>query len=181
VYKRQLEVFASPSEVHFKPFSLLKAIRPDESEQLFFNMNNSEQFNLLSEDECLVIDLTDTDALKKAEGFFDSIVSRELEGVVVKPESPYIKGVAPFLKVRSPLYLSIIYGYDYLYPPKYEKLIRQKKVQNKMKTSIDEYAYGKRMLEIPRNTISDKNKEYVNLFARLIFEEKKEEKFDPRL
>ena len=98
------------------------------------------------------------------------------EGVVVKPEQPYIKGVAPFLKVRSSRYLSIIYGYDYMYPSKYEKLVRQKRTDRKRQTSIDEYAYGKRMLEIPRSEISMENKEYTSLFARLIFEEKQEEK-----
>lgn len=181
IYKRQLELFAAQGEIHFKPFSLLKAMKADGTEQLFFDMPNSEQFSLLSDDDHLVIDLGDENALSQAEAFFNAIVERELEGVVVKPEMPYIKGVAPFLKVRSPRYLSIIYGYDYMHPPKYEKLVRQKRISRKLATSIDEYEYGKRMLEIPRSEISESNKDYVNLFAKLIFEEKKEERFDPRL
>ena len=181
VYKRQLELFASVGDIHFKPFSLLKAIRPDETEQLYFDMINSEQFALVSGDDCLVVDLASPTALSEAEGFYNAIVEKELEGVVVKPEQPYIKGVAPFLKVRSETYLHLIYGADFSFAPKYERLVRQKRIDRKLRCSIEQYAYGKRMLEIPRCEIAIENKAYVNLFAKLIFEEKQEESFDPRL
>jgi len=181
VYKRQLELFATQGVIHFKPFSILKGIHPDGSEKLFFDMCNSVQFGLVSEDECMVIDLDDDNALTEAEGFFNKVVEMELEGVVIKPEEPSIKDVAPYLKVRNPRYLSIIYGMDYLYPPKYEKLVRQKRINRKLQTSITEFEYGKRLLEIPRNEISMDNQEYINLFAKLLIEQKKEERFDPRL
>ena len=180
-YKRQLELFAMPGEIHFKPFALLKGIKTDGSEQLFFDMPNSEQFQLVSEDEYLVVELASETALEGAQAFFDKIVAKELEGVVVKPQEPYIKGVAPYMKVRSIRYLHLIYGADICFPSKYERLVRQKRITHKLATSIDEYEYGKRMLEIPRAEISQDNKTYTNLFAKLIFEEKKEEKFDPRL
>jgi hypothetical protein len=181
VYKKQLELFATPGEIQFKPFAILKAIKSDGTEQLFFDMPNSDQFGLVSNDEYRIIPLDSETALAEAEEFFDWIVDQDLEGVVVKPQLPYIKGVAPYLKVRNPNYLTIIYGYDYQFETKYQKLVRQKRIGHKLATSIDEYEYGKRMLEIPRNEISMENKEYVNLFAKLIFEEKKEERFDPRL
>jgi hypothetical protein len=181
-YSRQLEVFASPSDtIEFKPFAILKGIRQDGIEDLFFHIPNSEQFATVSDDDYAVIDLTQDDALDKANRFFESVLSHEMEGVVVKPDLPYIKGVAPYLKVRSPLYLHIIYGMDYTYEPKYQKLLRQKRIDGKLRTSIDEYEYGKRMLEIPRSEISKDNQDYVNLVAKLILEEKREEKFDPRL
>jgi hypothetical protein len=179
-YKRQLELFASQGKIEFKPFSLLKAIKPDGSETFYFDMPNSEQFKLLSDDTSATINLDDPDALTKAEEFYNSIMERELEGVVVKPET-YVKGVAPYLKVRSERYLSIIYGYDYMFPPKYARLVKQKRIDRKLKTSIDEFEYGKRMLEISRGEISDNNKNYNSLFAQLIFEEKQEATFDPRL
>lgn len=181
VYKRQLELFATEGEIHFKPFAILKGIKFDGSEQLFFDMPNSEQFQLVSDDECLVVDLSANDALERAEEFFNRVVDMELEGIVVKPQIPYIKDVAPYLKVRSEKYLTIIYNYDFLYPAKYEKLVRQKRIDRKLQTSMDEFVLGKRMLEIPRESISMENEEYVRLFARMIFEEKKEERFDPRL
>lgn len=180
VYERQLDLFAAEGETNFKPFSILKGIYPDNSEMLFSDMSASEQFNLVSEDECVVVDLNQDDAISKAKDFFDGIVKRELEGVVVKSEQ-YIKDVAPYLKVRNPQYLSIIYGMDYTYPFKYEKLVQQKRIARKLRASITEFEYGRRLLEIPRSEISMENKEYINLFAKLIFEHKRENTFDPRL
>jgi predicted kinase len=180
-YKRQLELFAQPAEIEFKPFALLKGIRSDGTEKLFFDMPNSEQFSLVSDDVCLVVNLKYDEDCIKAEEFFNDVVGRELEGVVIKPEQPYIKGVAPYMKVRNPHYLAIIYSYDYTFEPKYQKLLRQKKITRKLATSIDEFEYGKRMLEIPRSEISKDNKAYVSLVAKMILEEKKEERFDPRL
>jgi predicted kinase len=179
-YKRQLELFASQGEIQFRPFSILKAIRHDRSEVFYFDVPNSKQFQLLADDDCISIDLNDVNALAEAEKFYNSIMERELEGVVVKPEV-HIGGVAPFLKVRSERYLSIIYGYDYKYPAKYERLVKQKRIDRKLRASIDEFEYGKRMLEIPRDEISVQNKNYASLFAQLIFEEKQEATFDPRL
>ena len=46
---------------------------------------------------------------------------------------------------------------------------------------IYEFEVGKRMLEIKRSEIHIQNKEYVSLFAKMIFEEKREASFDPRL
>lgn len=181
IYKRQLELFAMPARVEFKPFAILKAITSDGTEKLFFDMKNSEQFNLISNEKCLVINLNENNAYSEAEKFFSQILEQELEGVVVKPEQPYIKGVAPYLKVRSESYLHLIYGLDFSFLPKYEKILKQKRIERKRQCSIEQYEYGKRMLEIPRSEISMQNKEYVNLFAKLIFEEKKEEQFDPRL
>ena len=50
-----------------------------------------------------------------------------MEGVVIKPEEE--RENAPYLKVRNPEYLSIIYGYDYRFPHKYAKLLKQKHTQ----------------------------------------------------
>ena len=183
VYKEQLQLFASPSdEIEFKPFCLLKGGREDGSEQLFFDQKNSEMWGILTDDDCLVVDLSDLDeAIGLGEGFYQEVLARNLEGVVVKPDLAYIKGVAPFLKVRNPNYLSIIYGYDYLHENKFNKLIRQKRIRRKLEASIYEFEVGKRMLEIKRSEIHIQNKEYVSLFAKMIFEEKREASFDPRL
>ena len=183
IFKEQLRLFASPSDtLEFKPFSILKGIHPEGQEQLFFDRKNSELWDIVSEDKCVVVDLNDFDnALAEGEKFFQEILDAKIEGVVVKPEEVYIKGVAPFMKVRSPQYLFIIYGYDYQEPKKLVRLIKQKRISRKLQSSIDEWEYGKRMLEIKRADISMENKEYVSLFAKMIFEEHKEERFDPRL
>jgi hypothetical protein len=180
IYTKQLELYATAGETHFKPFSILKSCSQG-VEKLYFDHNNEDLFNLVSDDECCVVDLDDPKALEHAEGFFADIIAKDLEGVVFKPQAAYIKDVAPYMKVRNPNYLSIIYGYDYFFKPKYDRLVRQKRVARKLQASITEYEYGKQLLEIPYDEISKDNTLYTNLVAALILEEKKEEHFDPRL
>ena len=91
-------------------------------------------FRFLSEDEALVLDLSDGDALEKAERYFSRLTTEEgMEGVVIKPELWDGKTV-PYMKVRNADYLSIIYGYDYRFPHKYRKLLKQKSIQQKLRT-----------------------------------------------
>ena len=183
VYKKQLELFARPSDVvEFRPFGLLKAVNKNGTEIFFESMTNSEMFSSVSEDRCLTVSLDDVpEAITKLTEFFEEICARGGEGIVLKPDVVYTKGVAPYMKVRNPDYLSIIYGYDYKHPSKYGKLVRQKRVARKLQTSMDEFEYGRRMLAIPRAEISENNKQYVSLVAKMILEEKKETAFDPRL
>ena len=39
-------------------------------------------------------------------------------------------GIVPYMKVRNPSYLAIIYGYDYRFPHKYTKLMKQKNISS---------------------------------------------------
>ena len=70
-----------------------------------------------------------------------------MEGVVLKPEVIQANA-APYMKVRNKDYLSIIYGYDYGFPHKYKKLMKQKNINPKLRTSMNEYRLGNQMLSI---------------------------------
>lgn len=185
-YKEQLDIYGSDQPVHYKAFSILKFMYADGSEKLFFDETNEDIYKKVSDDDYLVLDITG-DLLKgpllKANFFFThQTVNEKKEGVVVKPnDKVYIKGVAPFIKVRNPDYLRIIYGYDYLEKPKYAKLMRQKNVKNKLRTSLKEFEIGKSMLEIPYNEISKDNNNYKKCIIKMIGEEKIERELDPRL
>jgi hypothetical protein len=78
------------------------------------------------------------------------------------------------LKVRNPFYLSIIYGYDYKFPKKYEKLFNQKNIRRKLKASIVEYKLGEQMLKLPMGSNEQKQ-----VIANLLFENEKEKDIDP--
>jgi hypothetical protein len=103
-----------------------------------------------------------------------------MEGVVIKPRY-FTANVAPALKVRSPAYLTLIYGYDYRFPEKYGKLIAQKRTGRKMKTSIQEFDLGRRMLDIKLVDLNDQNQAFLQLAARMVLEERSERELDPRL
>jgi len=139
-------------------------------------------FNTLNNDSCYRLDVNDLNA---AEKYFNHLVnqnqSRPLEGVVIKPATSYVKGVAPFIKVRNKNYLRLVYGYDYDTPNRYARLLKKKNVRKKIELSIREYELGRRMLSIPYNDIKEDNDVYKNLVAMFITEERNEKGLDPRL
>ncbi len=182
IYNRQIDLYGKLEEkLEFKPFAILKTVHTDGSEKLFWDHSNEFIFTAVSDDEYLVVS-TDDKGLGIARRWFDKIVQENYEGVVIKPfEKVYISGVAPYIKVRNPNYLTIIYGYDYTIEPKSIRMIENKNIKGKLRVSIKEFDIGKRMLEIPYDKISEDNVEYLNLCAQMIFEEKKEKEFDPRL
>lgn len=183
VYSEQIYLFGSPGGLDYKPFGILKSIGNDGTE---FNwqaplQSNLSQFETVSEDQCLKVDLENPDDWGRAWDFFiNTTAIAKMEGIVVKP-SVITDNVAPALKVRGPNYLTLIYGYDYQFPSKYKRLIESKRTGKKMRTSIQQHKIGQRLLDVPRETISEENEEYLQLLAHMIVEEKFEKTLDPRL
>lgn len=182
-YNQQVALYGNEGEIDFLPFMLLKTIYEDGREVVHLNETEKtkDNYRLVSDQEFLVVDLTQEDFLVKAQAFFDKQVAKGEEGIVVKPEFTYIPGIVPFLKVRNPEYLRIIYGYNYLEPEIYQGLVQSKKVGKKMRISANEYTIAKKMLEIPVSQISENNEEYVKLLSQMIVEEQEEQKVDYRL
>ncbi|WP_438431415.1 metallophosphoesterase [Gorillibacterium sp. sgz500922] len=179
-YKRQLELYAEEEELEYKPFSVLKIVYADGREELP-NWPTSEMYGFLSDDEAVVLDLSDPEGLEKAESYFSRLTMENgMEGIVIKPELWNGKTV-PYLKVRNPNYLSIIYGYDYQFPHKYRKLLKQKNVNPKLRTSLQEYRLGLRMLAVPFHEIAPDHETYREIAANLLFEVAQEQGIDPRL
>ena len=138
-------------------------------------------YRFLSEDEALLLDFSEPDWLESAERFFARLTTeKHMEGIVIKPEERDGKSV-PYMKVRNPEYLSIIYGYDYRFPHKYRKLLKQKNVGSKIRTALSEYKLGMQMLAVPYAEIKPENKAYEEIAAGLLFEVAKERDIDPRL
>ncbi|RIX60179.1 metallophosphoesterase [Paenibacillus nanensis] len=179
-YKRQMELYAGDAELAYKPFAILKEMMTSGEERLP-EFRTSEMYRILSDDECLVLDLSDKSSYAKAEQFFRQLTTEQgMEGVVIKPEAEK-QGVVPYLKVRNAGYLSIIYGYDYKFPHKYNKLLKQKNMMPKLQTSLSEHRLGQSLLAIKLDDISPDNERYKEIAASLLFEVEKEKDIDPRL
>lgn len=179
VYDRQVELFGGEGELSFKPFNILKIVKKDGTE--IIPNNNVETYSQLNNVKAVVIDLNDAMDIAAAYAFNEIVTTRdEMEGVVVKP-IVNVEGVAPFLKVRNPNYLTLVYGYDYRFPHKYERLVKQKRVRRKLQASVREHEIGQAMLSTKQGDILETNEEYRKLIANMIAEEHKEEQFDPRL
>ncbi|WP_235946072.1 metallophosphoesterase [Saccharibacillus alkalitolerans] len=182
VYDRQLDLYAGEGEAEYKPFGLLKIVYEDgREEQPGLTRKQSELYGLLSDDAQLQLNLEEEGAYERAAAFFETLTSEQgMEGVVIKPELPK-DGAAPNMKVRNPEYLSIVYGYDYRFPHKYGKLLKQKSIQRKLRTSVDEHKLGLRMLAVPIDDISPEHAEYRETASDLLFEVAGEKEIDPRL
>lgn len=180
VYQQQLELYAGDAELEYKPFAILKEVLESGDERIPDGLT-SEQYRFLNDDEILVLDLNEPDAYIKAEAYFAKVtVEKGMEGIVIKPEQEQ-QGVVPYLKVRNPGYLSIIYGYDYKFPHKYAKLMKQKNIVPKLRTSLAEHQLGRQLLEVRLDEISAENEVYKQIAANLLFEVTKEKEMDPRL
>ncbi|CAM4350017.1 putative kinase [Paenibacillus endophyticus] len=179
-YKIQLELYAEIGELEYKPFALLKIVHADGSESLP-DWPVSEMYRFLSDDPYISITLDDPGSYERADQYFRTLtVENHMEGVVIKPELP-IPYTVPYMKVRNKDYMSIIYGYDYRFPHKYSKLIKQKNIAMKLRTSLNEYRLGQRMLAVSFSDIAPDNEPYRAAVANLLFEVAKEKEIDPRL
>jgi predicted kinase len=180
VYKKQLELYAEDAEMEYKPFAVLKIVYDDGREQLPA-WSTSEMYRFLSEDEAITLDLSDPDSDARAESFFGKLTTeKHMEGVVIKPET-WNGRTVPYMKVRNPDYLTIVYGYDYRFPHKYRKLMKQKSIMRKLRTSLNEHQLGVRMLEVKFGEISPQHQAYQEIAANLLFEVGQEREIDPRL
>jgi len=177
VYSEQVELYGSQGEIHFKPFRILKALDSN-VEMVDFGLNTEEQFGMLSTDSYLVVNFSDENYLEKARQWYENITLNEhMEGCVIKPvEIEFPRYIAPFLKVRNPKYLTIIYGYDMYFPKKFDKLFSQKNISKKVKISISEYHIGEELLKM-----DIKSDEFQQAIANFMFETEKEKGIDPRL
>ncbi|AQY52390.1 hypothetical protein PWEIH_08426 [Listeria weihenstephanensis FSL R9-0317] len=179
-YKQQLEIYGAESDLDYKAFSVLKIIYNDGTEQIP-TWPTSEMYRFLNDDTFEVLDLTQPDALSIAWKYFHTItLTNKMEGIVIKPEklTPHI---APYMKVRNMDYLSIIYGYDFQFPHKFNKLIKQKNINKKLRTSINEWSLGSKLLQINWEEISPTNQKFNETAANLLFEVEQERDIDPRL
>jgi hypothetical protein len=177
IYHEQVEIYGNENiDIHFKPFRLLKAIKTDGS-VWNHGMSNEMQFRKFNNDEIYVYNFSDGE-LDSVEDWYDRITQDEkMEGCVIKPNDENVsEWVAPFLKVRNPKYLTIIYGYDMYFPKKFEKLFNQKNINKKVKASISEYKLGEQMLKTPIET-----DDFKQIVANIMFENEKEKGIDPRL
>ena len=182
VYSKQIELYGSGGEVHFKPFSILKEVFLDDTEKLFFDSSNAEIYSAINSDNYVVVDLNNQEEIEVLKQFYDkTTIDEDMEGIMLKPLKVYVEGVAPSIKVRNPRYLTIIYGPDYLYSSKFSKLINRKKVRRKLELSVKEWELGKRILEIPYRLINKENKHFIQAYGEMVLEEKFERELDPRL
>lgn len=203
-FHEQLELFAQPiteENKQIKPFAILKIIYKDDNKEenliqesdytnFYSYMDSQVRFGIAmlakeEEENYCIVEFSNPNYLVQAKEFYNKYVTElKMEGIVIKPELTYYplkQNIAPYLKVRNPDYLTLVYGYDYRSEKKYKKLMNQKSIRNKLHLSITEYELGKILLDFNRENIYIDNKDYINVCSKLILNIEKEKALDPRL
>ena len=189
VYREQMVLYGSPGEIDYKAFAILKVVYKDGKEECYY-LNNDEEnpktnqimFDMVNEDKCHRYDLNNEEDIESCiEQFKQYTAVEHCEGIVMKPNDINLNHVVPYMKVRNPDYLTIIYGYDYRTEYKFQKLYNKKSIHNKLRTSKKEWQLGKELLAVPYKEIN-RNNEYLKLlYTSFIKEENNELGLDPRL
>lgn len=176
-FLEQIELYGNDCQPYFKPFVIFKVIC-ETKEEILAN-DNLAVFGSFNTDPCYIVDKSRTNWLENSIKFFNTITTRKgYEGVVVKPKI-YEEGKAPYLKVRNREYLRLTYGYDYQLHEEFHS--KRKHINRKLKASITDWNRALKLLKIPVNEISEDNKEYINLIADFVVEDRHQQTLDPRL
>jgi len=180
VYSKQLELYGSDGELHFKPFNILKIIS-DDGDEMILN-DHRLGFEMVSDDKCFYFEFdneTLEENIQRAYVFFHSLVLDKTEGIIIKPIGEWTPKVVPMLKVRNNDYLQMIYGVNF--QREYNYYLSHRSVGNKMRASRNQWAIAQEILKIPMNQIGNSNQQYVELVRGRIYEEDFEKLLDPRL
>lgn len=179
-YRSQIEHFGSGGTLEFKPFNILKKVFSDGTEVL---PNDNTTFRLLNDDQMLVLDFsaeaTRNETINKVYQWFEHLSSQMEEGIMIKPIQSFIDGIPPAFKVRNNNYLTMIYGVDFM--GNFKRNLGKRKIDSKVKCSINDWMINWKLLQIPYNEIHSENYKLKNLFLDRILGESIENKLDMRL
>lgn len=170
-YKRQLDIYGKDGDIEFKGFDILYASKNGERVEIPWSID--DRFRKVNNDEILVVN-KDTE-LRVVKEWYKRLVSRDLEGCVIKPITPQTN-VSPAIKVRNNEYLRLIYGYNYTDRENYEEFVRSKQTGGKVKLAINEAKINDRLLDVELG--SD---EHYRLLEKFTFKIHGELELDPKL
>lgn len=186
-FKHQVALFGKEGKPYVEMFNILKIVDKDGEHTL---MHDNQRNSIILGTDFVDVDPNNWRENEELIQFLKKNAEQELEGVMVKPatfkwvptkfdeRSPQY---APYLKVRNPEYLRIVYGHNYTRPEKLKKLIAKKSIGRKVGASLKDYRLGEKLLDIPSKMIDNKNQAYKETLAEMILGFEKQKELDPRL
>lgn len=179
IFKEQVETFGKKESLYFKPFTLLKIINENGTEQL---PNSNLTYQEINEDAFLHLHFTENNYEENIQliyDFFEKLSSENEEGIMIKPEKNYIKGIPPCFKVRNNNYLTMIYGIRL--QEDYDYHLHKRNIKKKLEQSINDWEINQQMLQIPYKNLNRENYLMKLLLLKRINNEEIEKNLDPRL
>ena len=178
VFNKQVEIYSTEEDLHFKPFNILKKYYTDGSEYVY--KSNLKGFSEISNDNYLVVNLDNVEtAIEKTENFFKEVVLNDIEGIMIKPIQIYTTDVPHCLKVRNMDYLTMIYGLPFKL--NYEYYLKKRNIHKKIKMQKAQWEISQNMLLINQKDINNNNERYVELCKQRFETEYKAVDIDSRL
>lgn len=180
VFEKQINHFGKEQDLHFKPFNILKKIFDNGEEEI---PNDNLSYAIVNDDEYKMVTIN---SLEEMESKLDAIytwfntLSSDLEeGIMIKPQTAFIKNLPPAFKVRNNNYLTMIYGVDFI--NEYEKNIYKRNIGKKLECSINDWMLNWELLKTRYTNITKKNYAFKNIVLDRILGEQIENNLDHRL
>lgn len=170
--KEILNNFSSMEKPYLIPFSILMIDWGDERGMEYpeWDWETYRIKMLLGEEDSIIIS---SDDIETASNFFQEVVNKGMEGIVIKPLLPEDKAKIPYMKVRGRDYLRLVYGPNWM--NKESMLAATRNINKKVDLSVKEWHLGKQMI-----SSSHKYKRRELMVEMLGFIDK-ESLVDPRL
>lgn len=179
IFKNQIEIFGKVEPIYFKAFNVLKIVYQNGNEEI---PNSNLSFSWVNDDDFLHLKFNkenEAENLEIAYQFFQNLTAENEEGIMIKPEKSYIKGIAPCFKVRNNNYLTMIYGVNF--SNDFEHYLDKRNIKKKWEQSINGWEINQQMLRIPYKDLDEENYLMKLLLLKRINDEEIEKNLDPRL
>ncbi|MFW0738687.1 hypothetical protein [Flavobacterium sp. T12S277] len=179
VFKGQIDTFGKETELHFKPFTILKVVKKSGEEIL---PNSNLTYKMVNDDAFLHLEITTSnkeEQLKEMYSFFEKLTNDNEEGIMIKPVQNYIKNLPPCFKVRNNNYLTMIYGVNF--HQDFDHYLGKRSIRQKLEQSVNGWEINQKMLQIPYKDLEEENYLMRLLLLKRINNEEIEKTLDPRL
>jgi hypothetical protein len=178
-YKEQLQQHAyCEEEPSFQPFDVLKIVFEDGT-QTIPDWSTPELYEAARPEQEYgpVIVPDGTKNMSAVWDLWDQLREDDMEGVVVKPLTGFRDATPPYLKVRTPEYLTLAYGPKYM--GRFDDLYESRYVGHKIRVSREETELARELLSYNPTEIGSDS--YMNCLAAWFDAEDEESKLDPTL
>ena len=179
IFKNQIEIFGKVEPIYFKAINVVKIVYQNGNEEI---PNSNLSFSWVNDDDFLHLKFNkenEAENLEIAYQFFQNLTAENEEGIMIKPEKSYIKGIAPSFKVRNNNYLTMIYGVNF--SNDFEHYLDKRNIKKKWEQSINGWEINQQMLRIPYKDLDEENYLMKILLLKRINDEEIEKNLDPRL
>lgn len=179
IFKNQIDNYGRKEDINFKPFSILKIVFADGSEEI---PNNNLTYADVNEDEFLELNFhknNQEENIMRIYEFFEKLTIENEEGIMIKPAKSYISGVVPCFKIRNTNYLTMIYGVNF--NMNYNYYLEKRNIKKKMEQSINGWEINWQLLQIPFHELNSENYLLKLLLLKRIQGEEIEKTLDTRL